>query len=127
MSPRLATVLEQVRRFAVSLHGRSPGFLQLFERALSANPDRASSAIPKLEQQSDAELAAIAWSFFWIRQGELFQARSELETVTRSDRIQTFWGGMAVLTLGEVCLELGETERGLSLIRRAREILEAPR
>jgi hypothetical protein len=119
----LATILEQVRRFAVSLHGRSPGFLPLFNRAFSDNLDRASTAIPQLERQFDAALAAIAWSFFWIRQGELCQARTELETVMNTGQTQSFWGGMAVLTLGEVCLELGETERGLELIQRARQIL----
>lgn len=123
MSPRLAAVLEQVRRFAVSLHGSASGFLPLFERAFSDNPDRASTAIPQLARQFDAALAAIARGFFWIRQGELFQARVELESATSSGKTQSFWGGMAVLTLGEVCLELGEAEHGLGLIRRARQIL----
>ena len=126
MSPRLVAVLEQVRRFAETLHGRQPGFNQMLGRALSGNPDRASTAITRLERNHDPALAAIIWSFFWIRQGELFQARNELETIVNSGKSPTFWGGMAVLTLGEVCLELGETKHGLSLIRRAREILERP-
>ena len=126
MSPRLTTVLEQVRRFAEMLHGKQPGFRQLLDRALSENPDRASTAIPQLARKHDAALAAITWSFFWVRQGELFQARNELEAILSSSKTQSFWGGMAVLTLGEVCLELGEVKRGLDLIRRARRILEEP-
>ncbi|MBI4662466.1 MAG: hypothetical protein HY735_26920 [Verrucomicrobia bacterium] len=123
MSPRLATMLDQVRRFAVTLHGRQPGFRELFERSFSPNPDRASTAIPHLEQL-DAALAAIAWGFFWIRQSELSQARNELEKIVESGKAQSFWGGMAVMTLGEVCLELGDAERGSRLLRQARDILE---
>ncbi len=126
MSPRLVAVLDQVRRFAETLHDREPGFRQLFGRAFSENPDRASTAIARLERSYDPAFAAIAWGFFWIRQGEFFQARNELDAIAHSDNKQSFWGGMAVLTLGEVCLELGERERGMRLIRSARQILDEP-
>ena len=126
MSPRLAIALDQVRRFAMTLHGCDPEFGPLFGRAFSEDPDRASTAIPQLEQRYDPALAAIAWSVFWLRQGELFQAQRELEVAASSGKTATFWGGMAVLVLGEVCLELGEEKKGAALLQRAGEILGEP-
>ncbi len=126
MGPRLATALDQVRRFAMTLHDRDPEFAPLFGRAFSENPDRASSAIPQLEQRYDPALAAIAWSVFWLRQGELIQAQKELEAAASSGKAKTFWGGMAVLVLGEICLELGEEKKGTALLQRAGEILGEP-
>ena len=126
ISPRLADVLDQVLRFSNLLHVRQPDLRSLLNRAFAENPDRASTAITRLAKDGDPALVAIAWAFFWIRQGELSQARNELEALANSPHANSFWGGMALLALGEVRLELGETEHGLSLIRRARQILEDP-
>ena len=126
ISPSLADVLDQVRRFSNSLHGREPELRLLLNRAFAENPDQASTAITRLSRDGNPALVAIAWAFFWIRQGELSQARNELEALTNSPHAKSFWGGMAMLALGEVRLELGDKEQGLRLIRHARQILEDP-
>lgn len=126
VSPELTVALEQVRRFAAMLPSPAPDDRRLLDRAFSENLDQASTAIPRLAPAHDPALAAIAWSYFWIRQGELFQARNELETVLDFHKSKSFWSGIAVQILGEICLELGDVKKGSAMLRRARKILGEP-
>lgn len=126
MTARFVSALEEIRRVTQALNQQNVALRRLLERAFSDDCERAADAIRRIEREFDPALAALAWSFFWIRQGDLAQARSELESINRSGQTQSLWGGMALMMLGEICLELGETRNGAALIRRARNILEPP-
>ncbi len=126
MSPRFLTALETFRHAAQTFNQRDPNLKPLLERAFSDDLDRASDAIRRIERESDPALAALAWGFFWIRQGDFSQARKELTSVDRTGQIRTLWGGVALMMLGELCLEMGETQAGQAFLRRAKLILEPP-
>jgi len=98
----------------------------LLKRAFGEDLDRVSDAIRRIERDHDAPLAAILWAFFWIRQGELFLARRELEAIANSSKAASLWGGIAVVMLGELCIESGATRTGLRLIQRGERILGTP-
>lgn len=126
MTARFVSALEEIRRVAQALNQQNAELRRLLERAFAEDCERAADAIRRIEREFDPALAALAWSFFWIRQGDIAQAQSELESINRSGQTQSLWGGMALMMLGEICLELGETRNGTALIRRARQILEPP-
>jgi len=99
----------------------------LLSRAFSDDPDPSSSAIHRIAREYDVALAAIAWSHFWVRQGDLLQARRELEKVEESGNVETLWGGLALMLFGEVLIETGEPDDGAKRLARAESILGEPR
>jgi hypothetical protein len=123
MSPRFAAVLDKILRLSESLNERNTALRPLVKRAFSEDLDKASDAIRRIEKDHDGALAAVAWGFFWIRQGEMSLAKRELKAIHDSDKSKTLWGGLAVMMLGELCVELGEPKAGAKLIRRAEQIL----
>jgi hypothetical protein len=126
MTARFVSALEEFRRVAQSLNHQNPALRRLLERSFSDDCERAADAMRRIEREFDPALAALLWSFYWVRQGDLAQARRELESIHRSGQTQSLWGGMSLMMLGEICLELGETKEGAAAIRRARKILEPP-
>jgi hypothetical protein len=123
MSPRFAAVLDKIIHLSESLNQQNTALRPLVKRAFSEDLDKASDAIRRIEKDYDGALAAVAWGFFWIRQGEVSLAKRELKAIHDSDKAETLWGGIAVMMLGELCLELGESKTGAKLIRRAEQIL----
>lgn len=99
---------------------------RLLNRAFSADAELASDAIRRIEQRCDPALAALAWSFFWIQQGEIFQAKRELERVQSSNQKPTIWAGIDLMLLGHIHIDLGEAKIGNRLIREGRRMLHEP-
>lgn len=126
MSPRLSAALEKIRFLSERFTFQNLPLRQLLRRACSDNPDQSTSAIHRIAREHDPELAALAWSQFWAREGDLFQARRELESIQGSNRKNTLWGGLAMMALGELLIELGESDEGLKLLGRAQDILGEP-
>jgi hypothetical protein len=126
MSPKFLSALEKFRHLTSSLNTQDPALRRLLERGFSDDLDKSADAIRRIEKEFDPALASLLWSFFWIRQGDLSLARRELEAINQAGKTHSLWGGMALLMLGEICLELGETKTGAGFIRRGRRILDAP-
>lgn len=126
MTARFAAALENFSRLARGFNQRDPAMRRWIERAFGEDLDRAASAIRQLERMHDPALAVMAWAFFWIRQGDLPQARRELEAIDAFAAKHSLWSGLAVFLLGELYLEMGETKRGAKLIRHAQQILGEP-
>ncbi|MDA1275936.1 MAG: hypothetical protein O2960_18120 [Verrucomicrobia bacterium] len=127
MSPRLAAALEKIRTLAEQFNHQNPPLKKLWSRAFSEDPDHASSAIHRIAREYDVALAAIAWTYFWVRQGDLLQARHELEKVEESGNVETLWGGLALMLFGELLIETGEPKEGAKRLERAESILGEPR
>ena len=126
VSPTFLSALEKLRAVIHSLNQQNPTLRRLLERSFAQDLEMAADAIRRIEREFDPALAALAWGFFWIRQGDLPQARSELEAIDRSGKTDSLWGGVALMMLGELCLEIGETKTGARFIRRAKRILDPP-
>lgn len=126
MSPRLTAALDKVRFLSERFNFQNQPLRQLLQQAFSDNPDRSSTAIHRIAREYDPVLAALAWSHFWAKEGDLFQAKRELESIHGLNRKNTLWGGLALMILGEVMIEMGDADAGLKLLRHARDILGEP-
>ena len=126
MSPAFLSALAECRTVVQSLNHHNPALRRLLDRAFAEDSETSADSIRRIEREFDPALAALVWGFFWIRQGDLAQARSELAAIDTAGRTHTLWSGMALMMLGELCLELGETKTGAGFIRRARQILGPP-
>lgn len=125
MSPTFIPVFEKMLGYAESHRKTNPSLCRHLKFALGDDLADASDSIQQIEKQFDPLLAAVAWSFFWIRQGELYLARDELQRAIATPS-QSLWLGVCLIMLGKICVEIGEAKRGAAYLRDARKILDEP-
>jgi hypothetical protein len=127
MSPRFTAKLDKIRHLAEAFNQHDLAVRKLVVRAFTGDIDAAADAIRAIERKYNIALAAVLWAFFWIRQSDLAQAQRELETVEALGKTESLWGGLALMMLGELYLEIGESKKGKALIRRATKVLDVSR
>lgn len=127
LSSQFQTIRAEYRSLAERLTSGDSTLRRWLRSAFSTDAELASDAIRRIELHYPPALAALIWSFFWIEQGELFQARNELERIQHSPDAHSLWGGIDVMFLGHLLIEMGDLKTGNRLLRDGQRILNEPK